>query len=109
MQRVPTTTVANPLWKRIVAALFLLAFLSIHTVAACEQVHHEIHHDASAPAHDCVFVHVSAGQCLGEIHLISAPRPVVTQVSVAASIIAFVLPSRDFVLLPGRAPPTRLG
>jgi hypothetical protein len=108
MQSVTTTTAKNPLRKRIVAALFVLAFLGINLVAVSHKVHRAVHHDASAPNHECVFVQISHGQCLADAVPMSAPVPVVTEIGSAPVATPLVLPSRDYVLLPGRAPPVSL-
>jgi hypothetical protein len=108
MQRIKTTSAPNPLWKRVMAALFLFAFLSIHTVAVSDKLHHAVHHDAKARSHDCVFVQALHGQCLTDTAPVSLPAPIVTEFTVAAVENAFVLLSRDYILLPGRAPPVSL-
>ena len=95
---------AVPLIKRAVALLFLLLFLGIHAVAAEHSLHGKIHHDAGAAHHECVFVHFSAGHCLG----VSAPveLPVQDILTVAsAPVVEIIFASLACPILPGRAPP----
>ena len=93
-----------PLAKRLVAALLLLLFLGVHAVSASPALHKTLHHDADAANHQCAFVQVSSGHCLGVAQPVVLPeRPVV--VTQREVIPAFIFVSRDCPLLPGRAPP----
>jgi hypothetical protein len=105
MQNVTNTSVSHPLWKRIAAALLLVAFLGIHAIAHSHELHHAVHEDADAAEHACVFVQVSQGQCLAAAPSVSAPAPLLAQSFAGAVICCIEWASRDYVLLPGRAPP----
>lgn len=108
MNRLTTAKFANPLWKRVAAAFFLLAFLGIHAVSISHQLHAELHHDAGESDHHCVFVQISNGQIIAQAAPASVPLPVVSESNACSTFAAFVLPLRDYVLLPGRAPPVSL-
>ncbi len=99
-----TAILAAPLVKRAVALLFLLLFLGIHAVAAEHSLHQQLHHDAAAAEHECVFVQFSAGHCLG----VSAPVELPVQnifAAASAPVVDFVFLSSACPILPGRAPP----
>jgi hypothetical protein len=87
------------------AGVLLLLFLGIDLVATSHRLHQAIHPDAATPTHQCVFVRVSSGHCLTQSApvLVCLPAQEVTVVSCEFSPV--VLPSCDYVHLPGRAPP----
>jgi hypothetical protein len=95
---------APPLLRRMAALFFLLLFLGIHAVAAEHALHQQIHHDAGAADHECVFVQFSSGHCLG----VSAPveLPVLEVFTVTtAPVVDVTFVSSACPILPGRAPP----
>jgi hypothetical protein len=108
MQHVTSTIGRSPLFKRVMAVLLLLSFLGIHAVASSSRLHKAIHHDAKSPNHDCVFVHVSACHCLGGTQTIAVPMPAAEFTVLAYGASLFIFSSRDYLLLPGRAPPVSL-
>jgi hypothetical protein len=108
MQTVTTTSARNPLWKRVAAALLLVAFLGINAVSVSHSLHSQVHHDAGSANHDCVFIQISHGQCLVDTVPVSAPTPLVIEVAAVSLATISILSSRDYVLLPGRAPPVSL-
>ena len=93
-----------PLAKRLVAAVLLFLFLSVHVVSASPALHKQLHHDAETANHECVFVQVSSGHCLGTVQLIVLPERAVV-VTQGEAVSEFIFVSRDCPLQPGRAPP----
>jgi hypothetical protein len=93
--------------KRYLAACLLLFFLLLHAVAADHHLHALVHHDAGHAQHHCVFVQMSAGQCLlGDPLCIPIP-PITTSVeSRPAEQQTFSVSVS--LNLPARAPPVSL-
>ncbi len=98
-------TARNPLGRRLVAALFLVVFLGISLVSASHQLHHAVHHDASVPNHECVFVQISQGQLLMDAILVFVPVPLAIESLTVSAPTSLSVLSRDYILVPGRAPP----
>lgn len=95
-----------PLWKRLAAGFFLVAFLAIHAVSVSEKLHHAVHHDAAETNHKCVFVQVSNGQCLCVAdNPPSLSLPLIREATVIFAFSFAILPSQQYLLLPSRAPP----
>ena len=86
------------------ALLFLLLFLGVHAISASHSLHKQVHHDAGAANHECVFVQVLSGHCLDTAQPMVLPEPhdIVAELHSAP---VFIFVSCDCPLLPGRAPP----
>jgi hypothetical protein len=96
-----------PLAKQAMAALLLVVFLALHAISSSSALHRALHHDAASSNHDCVFVKISSGHCLGAVQPVTLPAQHITIVA-AEFISDSLIVSRDCPILSGRAPPASL-
>jgi hypothetical protein len=87
------------------AAVMLFLVLLCSTLASNPALHHLIHKDADAEDHECAVTLFAHGQVNfgGVVPVLSAPFLQFT--SFASSFHGLIPDSRDYFLLPGRAPP----
>ena len=85
--------------------MLLLLFLGINLVATSHRLHQAIHPEAAGTKHECVFVRVLTGHFVGEATPVMVYLPAQEVSIVSCEYSPVILPSLDYVHLPGRAPP----
>jgi len=92
---------------KIAAVAFAFGlWLATAALAASPQLHHWLHGDAQDPHHDCLFTQLNQHSLLATFASVIAPEPPQV-VSPGARWFAFdVLPSFDYSISRGRAPPS---
>jgi hypothetical protein len=91
--------------KKAGSLLCLSLFVFLQALAVSPQLHRVFHHDANQVDHQCAVTLLSQGQ----LHIASSATPVVS-----APVFVFEIPAHsvsapvmvDYLLLPGRAPPS---
>jgi hypothetical protein len=87
------------------AGVLLFLFLGINLVATSHRLHQAIHPDAAGAKHECVFVRILTGHFVGDSGPVLVYLPVQGVSIVSCEYRPIILPSCDYVHLPGRAPP----
>jgi hypothetical protein len=83
----------------------LVLWLLTCAVAASPQLHSLLHKDAQTPQHYCLFTQLSQHSVTASIGFVLAPHAALIAVSGVRLSEFEVLPSFDFVVSDGRAPP----
>ena len=87
------------------AGLLLCAFLAINIIASSHRLHEAVHHDANTLKHDCVFVRILTGHCLGDTQPVLVSVPVLEMAWASQDLPVVLILSGEYFHLPGRAPP----
>jgi hypothetical protein len=91
--------------KSAAAGLLLFLWIATATFAAVPQLHALLHKDAQGADHSCVFTQVGQGSLLPHGPAVAAPAPPILCIGLLDPCYCELLPSFDYSVSDGRAPP----
>lgn len=83
----------------------LVLWLGLCALEASPDLHHRLHKDSQNPDHNCLVTQLQHHLLLAGVVLLAAAVAPTLWVWVAVIVSLPILPSCDYRLLPGRAPP----